>query len=405
MHIIETFAVNCGAKIDKPQIYTTFFPLPISKYITFHSDEAEPAKNYDYWQDVINMISPFLKQREISIIQIGDRNNRHFSECIDLLGQATANQWAYIIQGSLLHFGADGFLTHLASSFDTPLVSIYGIAHANCVKPYFGSPKKQANIIAYGRDGKKPSFSADENPKVINSIKPEEIANAILKLLGINVEMPMETVFVGKKYSSFVIEESIPNDPKIMFNPEHQVEIRADLGFDDNAFLQQVGNYKKSVVVVEKDVNITTLERFRQQINMIVVRVVDDTQGTLIKRLVEIGRPLVLVSALPESRIQELKAVYYEFGNINRLDIVDEAKINELKLDLDRLYYRSTKIVSNGGKYFYSHAASLAGVPMTNHHEYQKVIDSPEFWENLSCFTIVRKKPLTSSEKDVILTP
>jgi hypothetical protein len=399
MHLLTAYALNCGAKIDKPFIYTTFFPLPIQKYITFHSDEAEPAKNYDYWQDVINIINPFLQQNGISIIQIGEKGGRQFSDCIDLLGQTNPNQVSYIVQGSLLHFGPEGFLMHLASAFDVPLVSLLGISYAACVKPYFGSSEKQTIITAYDRTGKKPSFSSEENPKAVNLVKPEEIASAILKALGIEAVLPFETVFLGKKYSNFVIEEVIPNHTSILFNTEHQVEIRADLGYNDNAFLQQLGNYKKAIVVLDKNVNLATMIRFKDHINMIVVKIVDDTQRDFIQRLMELGRNIVLTSSLSEERIQELKPLYYEFGNINRLDLVGEDKINELKKDIDSLFYRSVKIIATGGKYFYSQAAAEKGIPMTNHHEYQRVIDAPSFWENLNCFTIVRQKLLDSKLK------
>ena len=67
MHYLETHAQNCGAKIDKPFIYTSFFPLPLDKYITFHSDTQGTAKNYDYLQDVINIITPALGKQGILI--------------------------------------------------------------------------------------------------------------------------------------------------------------------------------------------------------------------------------------------------------------------------------------------------------------------------------------------------
>lgn len=396
MHILETYALNCGAKINKPFIYTTFFPLPIKKYITFHSDEPEPAKNYEYWQDVINLINPFLLKEGISIVHVGEKGHRNFSDCVDLLGQTNQNQLAYVLHNSMLHFGPEGFLTHLASSLDIPLVAIYGISYVSCVRPFFGTPSKQTLITAYDRTDKKPSFAADENPRTVNLVKPEEIANAILKALNIKVEIPFDTVFIGNKYSSFIIEESIPNTPALLFNPEHQVEIRADLEYDDNSFLQQLGNYKKAIIVVDKQANLTTLTRFRDHINAIVVKIVDDTQRAFVARLQELGRNLILISDLPEQEIQKLKPLYYEFGNINPLERVSEDKINELKKDLPMLFYRSSKVTASNGKYYYSKAAADKDIPMSNHHEYQRVLDVPSFWENLHCFTIVRQKPLDS---------
>jgi ADP-heptose:LPS heptosyltransferase len=202
MHFLETHALNCGAKIDKPFIYTSFFPLPIEKYITFHSDSPATAKNYDYLQDVINIIYRPLEQHGIKIVQVGDPKDRNFSNCASLKGALNSNQLAFIIQNSMLHFGADGFPLHLAGGFDIPLVGIFVNNFINCDKPYFGSPEKQILISSYNRtENKKPSFSNDEMPKTVNLIKPEEIAASILKLLGIDYTIPFESLFFGKKYS------------------------------------------------------------------------------------------------------------------------------------------------------------------------------------------------------------
>ena len=35
MHLVEQYALACGAKIDKPYIYEKFAPLPFNNYITF----------------------------------------------------------------------------------------------------------------------------------------------------------------------------------------------------------------------------------------------------------------------------------------------------------------------------------------------------------------------------------
>ena len=71
MHLIESYATNCGLKIDEPFIYEKFFPLAFDKYITF-SPSNNPAQDYDYWIEVINIIHPKLKKEGINILQLGD---------------------------------------------------------------------------------------------------------------------------------------------------------------------------------------------------------------------------------------------------------------------------------------------------------------------------------------------
>ena len=59
MHLIEQYALSCGAKINKPYIREKYFPIPANNYITF-SPQSKPSKNYDYWKEVLSMIVPPL---------------------------------------------------------------------------------------------------------------------------------------------------------------------------------------------------------------------------------------------------------------------------------------------------------------------------------------------------------
>ena len=135
MHKIETFALNCGAKIGTPYIYTTFFPLPVEKYITFHSDSKYNSKNYSYWQDVINILTPALKQNGIDIIQIGKATDRQFSNCASIKGNTDLSQLAFVIQNSLLHFGVESLPISMASSrgtLNTPASAATGKTPSRC---------------------------------------------------------------------------------------------------------------------------------------------------------------------------------------------------------------------------------------------------------------------------------
>ena len=93
-----------------------------------------------------------------------------------------------------------------------------------------------------------------------------------------------------------------------------------------------------------------------------------------------------------QHQIDSLKIKYYEFGNINKIENVSNETINSLKKDIDKLYYRSAKLTVSNDKYYYSIAAAKNDVPLKNNHEYQKVIDSPEFWRDLNNITIVKLK-------------
>jgi|SRR5882724_786635 len=394
MHPLETYAANCGAKIGKPYIYTSFFPLPIEKYITFHSDSQGTAKNYDYLQDVINMISLPLQEAGIRIVQIGGQKDRNFSNCINAKGAANLNQVAYIIQNSILHFGSDGFPTHLAGGFDIPFVSIFTNNFIGCDRPYFGSPEKQIFISSYDRtEQKKPSFSNDENPKTINMIKPEEIASAILKLLNIDYKIPFDSLFFGKKYSSFMIQECIPDHRNLIFNPELLVEIRADKpDMKEEDLFHLLAQYRKSIIVVDKPINLNIIHQFKQNIQMLAFKITENDHKDFLSELESTGVKLILISSLSQERINELKIKYYEYGIINRIEESPKDMVETLRKDTSNLYYRSSKLTASKNKMYSSQAAVEKDTPLQNLEEYQKVIDSPSFWEEIEFYTIVKKK-------------
>ena len=76
MHILERYALSCGVKIDKPQIYTKFYPNNFGKYITLQASSGMESKNYDFYQEVVEILSPHLKQLGIEVLQIGSAKDK-----------------------------------------------------------------------------------------------------------------------------------------------------------------------------------------------------------------------------------------------------------------------------------------------------------------------------------------
>ena len=67
MHLIETYALNCGLKIDQPSIYEKYCPIPFDDYISFQPCSKYDSKSYDLWQEVIiNLLPNYKKKRFIS---------------------------------------------------------------------------------------------------------------------------------------------------------------------------------------------------------------------------------------------------------------------------------------------------------------------------------------------------
>ena len=125
---------------------------------------------------------------------------------------------------------------------------------------------------------------------------------------------------------------------------------------------------------------------------MVAFKITETDHSAFLSQLEAVGCKLVLVSELSAEQVDALKIKYYQYGIINRVDNVPEDKINELKKDVDSLYYRSSKLVASKGLLHLSKAAVRSSVPLHSLDEYQKVIDTPEFWNELDFCTIIKKK-------------
>lgn len=392
MRLLDTYALYTGSKIDKPFIYEKYFPLPIEKFITFQAQTPYESRNYNYWQDVINMIAPILLKNDIRIIQTGLTKEQPYNQIVDLRGQTSLQQMAYLMKRSMLHFGPDSFGVHLASHYDIPVVSLYSISMPEVAGPHFGSKEKQILFKAYERVGnKKPSYSPTEDPKSINSIKPEEIAAAILKLLNIDFPIPFVTAHIGKKYSQNVIREVVANHPGTLSNPEIPVEIRLDLPYDQNILGHLLSYYQKAVVVTDKRLNIDFLKNFKTHIPMVVYRVTENSDHDFVKEIIDAGFQLLLVSDLTEEQLEGKKIHFYEFGGITKIEPPDKETVESLRKDIDKLYYQSCKLRAANGEVYRSNAAYDANIKIENDFDYEKVIDDPQFWKDLDFYHIVKK--------------
>jgi hypothetical protein len=391
MRLLDTYALSTGSTIDKPFIFDSYFPIIFSRYITFQAQTKFDSKDYSYWQDVINIIFPVLNHHNIKILQIGGEKEAAYQYTVDVRGKTDLRQLAYIIKNAMLHVGSDSLGVHMASAYDVPIVGLYSVSQAEVSGPCFGSKDKQILFNAYlrTRNGK-PTYAAQEAPKSIDLIKPEEIAVAIFKLLGIEFKAPFETVYMGQKYSSKVVREFVPNIPIQIQHPESPLEIRMDIEFNEQVLVQQL-TLCKGIIVTKKRINKNILKQFKPNITALIYEITEDDEPLFINDIKDLGINIILISHLSSDAIRNKKINYYEFGKINQIEPESLDKINPLKEEISNLYFRSNKIVCSNGKFYMGNAARILNEEITNDFNYYKVHDHPEFWKELAFMSIVKK--------------
>lgn len=366
MHLVEAYALSCGVKIDKPFILESFFPLPFEKYISFQPF-SKPSKNYDYWQEVINLILPHLIENNISIVQIGADKEPILQNCYSVVGQTDIKQAAYIIKNSLLHVGTDSFGAHIASGYGKKIVTLYSNNNINNVKPYWS--KEEDVILLEPKRNNKPNYSFDENPKTINNIEPEKIAQSVLKMLGINNNLNIiETVYTGKLYNNkifHVIPDHVVEKNSII---NHCV-VRMDLGFNEQNLNQQL-KLMPCIIASNKPINLNILKENKSNILGINYFIEDESSIDFIKNLKNLNIKYQLYSYLPKEEINKYKLSYIDYGIIINISLNHPEIENKIKQYMDKkIFYKSNNLILSRGEVFLSEKAFFDNKPVKNINE------------------------------------
>jgi hypothetical protein len=385
MHLLEQYALSCGVKIDKPFIETSYFPVVPEKYITLHASERIQSKTYDYYNDAIALIRPFLLKEGIQIVQIGSNKESCISNCIQHQGNTTIKQAAYIIKNSLLHLGTDSFSTHVASGFGKKIVSLYSTLYKECCGPYWGNPSEQV-LLEPDRKNKKASFSDVEYPKSINTIMPEKIACAVLDLLKIEHNLyNIETFHIGESYHSgslAVIPNHVMPDN---FAPNQPANILGHEHFDEHNITKWAYSRKVNIFL-NKPMHINYLRSVKQNINQINYFATPDDNESFFKAVSKLGIRVKIISK-DENTINDLKLKFFDW-DVNLVTKKTKKDIDNYEKICNNTRYKSSQIIASEKKLYASKAAWKNNI--NGNHD--KIIDCEEFWEDISNLKLYNDK-------------
>ena len=65
--LINTYARACGLEVGQMSVPEKYFPLTNNKYFTIQAGSNQQAKNYDYWNNVIELILPYLQKNTTAL--------------------------------------------------------------------------------------------------------------------------------------------------------------------------------------------------------------------------------------------------------------------------------------------------------------------------------------------------
>lgn len=378
-HLIEEYAKTLGVKIGKPYLCEHFYPILEEKYITIHTDKKIDSKNYEYFPQVLNLIKPILNQKGYKIYQIGGPEDPKLENVDGCFLNLNFKQSAYLIKRSKLHLGIDSLPIHIASMYDIPIVALYSHTYAANAYPYWSS-KENAIMIESDKNGNKPSFSYQENPKTIRSIKPEKISQSVFDLLKIEEKINFNTLRIGNHYHIPFVE-IVPNFRANLEDQKNKtLYIRADLHNDDQTIAFWCANYKTKIIAAN-ELPIPLIKQFAPNIEHIYFKIKDQSISNEYFELVKKCKVNFTICVDDEENLAQIRNYYFDF----RVEF-DSLKERVAKTARQNGYFLTNKILISQGVLYPSEAHLNANKKLDMINEVMH--DDDAFWKDAEHFYI-----------------
>jgi hypothetical protein len=377
MHVLEAFATSSGLKISKPYIYEKYYPLNFDKYIIIETNDSKyQSKNYDYWQEVVSLILPALKENNVNILQLCEQNDQKLTNSYTATGY-NANQKAYLIKNCIAYIGSNSLGLQLASSYNKKIVGLYGNIYASQNRPYWSEDKDIRLIEAFDKKTK-PSYSPQENPKVINNIKPDILGQAILDSLNIKYKIKNKFTSIGLSY----INKTIELVPNMIVNPASlgapNIIVRMDIEFNENFLAAQLAQ-SKCLIVTNKTISENLIKTYKANIIQIIYKIEESNDPSFINLLKNENINFALTSELDQEHINNIKIHYMDLGLIFKLNYKNKEDYNNKNIK----YYKSNHFILSNSKLYMSEAAVEKDLPIKDFDQnIQEIIDTDTFWKH-----------------------
>lgn len=391
MNLLERAALDTGLKISKPEITEHFFPLPFSEYIILQPDAKFDSRKYSYWDEVLKLIAPYFIQKRLSVVTVGAPGELEINGTYNLVGKTTVNQLAYLIKNSKLVVGPDSMACHMAGHYNVPIVALYPNMYPDQSKPYFGDKSIQ-RFIEPDRGDLKPSYSAQENPKQIDKIKPETIAKSILELLQIFHSPFYETLHIGQHYKTRLIQ-GVPDQVVTLDGlGVDSLIVRMDFLHNEDNLAEQLKTCRCSIIT-KRPIHEDIIKTFKKQIIEVIYEIDEEYSLDFVKCLQKNGINYVLFTYKDENWLNPIKLKFFDYKMVNLKDRITKESIGLSGVELNNLHYKSNGYILSKSKIYTSKAAWLLDISIPNFDQnVSHAIDSSEFWNETESFFIFKNK-------------
>jgi hypothetical protein len=272
-----------------------------------------------------------------------------------------------------MHIGIDNVYSQYASSIGVPVITLFGNIYPSVTNPYWSSEKIKKDIAAPW--SAKPCLGLQDPKSEINSIKPEQIAQAIIDLLKLNKKINFKTIKIGNIFLNSIYEIIPTSFHQLPISENDAVYLRADYGLDENSFFQYCATYKVGIVT-NQPIQLKALEKVRNNIKNISIFINknDELINERYFEILKIWRIEVNLLVKEEKDLGYLKNKYFD-QNVN-LYISNKEKPQNIS---EKTFFFSNKKIFKDGKEYASKAHLTNQKNIVDSQ--MNVLDTPEYWE------------------------
>ena len=394
MNLTEKMALDCGVKISQPYLDRYFLPIKNDNYIIIDTRCKNANGEYDYFNDVLDLIKPYLKEVNIDIFQIATDKNVKLAcdKCFITINKKQEN---YLISKARLLISNENYSLHIASVFNTKSIGLYSLFNPINTRPVWNTNSQ--SILESDRDGNLPSYGRlNESPKTINFISPYVVAKNILDSLGISNDLErFELVHLGKSFNQKIVEIVPDFVSDANFMKDRSINLRLDYikNLNSSVFNYWVSNRKVNIIT-DKDININMVAPYRNNILLMTIMLSESISEKFLKHCKSIGLKLKIFCD-DKNKLEE-----YRFKFLNwdvHQDFENEGALVKLTNLSKNSKFISSKILISKGKQFSCKANYFANKHLDNSEE--SVILSKEFEQEIEFFKIYneREESITSA--------
>ena len=388
MNLTEKMALDCAVKISEPFVDLFFFPIQSDNFIIFDTRSRYAFGTYDFYQDVLSMISGYLEENDIQVLQFANDDSYKLTgdKCFININK---KQEAYLISKCKLIVCNENYSLYSAAALNKKSIGLYSVFDSRNTAPVWN--KESQVIIESSRDGNKPAYNQlSEKPKTINFIDPYEVASEILNNLGIEHDLnKYELLHLGENYNQKIIEIIPDFTSQAGFLQGTSINLRLDLvdNLKGEIFQYWMSNRKVNLIT-DQDLNMQLLKSFQKNILSLTIMVTDKISEAFLKACKSLGLKIKLYCA-DKKKINDYRFKFLDW-NIEK-DFNDDLYLEKIENIKKSSKYVSSKIIFSKGQKYASKASFLNEDVLDK--DGNDVILSEEFEEELDYFKIYNEHP------------